>query len=98
MKIKRIKMLAAKIFKTVSEINLNFMKTVFTFKVNSRVQPFGLLVKSCNTEKYSSKSIMTLGPKIWNAHPENVKKTHPLANARNILNHGQVRLANAKFV
>ena len=50
------------------------MKTIFTSKTNSRVRPFDLLVKNCNTEKYGSKSLMALRPKIWNTLPENVKK------------------------
>ena len=50
------------------------MKTIFTFKTNSRVRPFDLLVKNRSTEKYGSKSLMALGPKIWNRLPENIKK------------------------
>ena len=75
MKIRRIKTLAIEIFKTVNELNPNFIKTIFTSKTNSR---FDLLVKNRNTEKYGSKSLMTLGPKIWNALPENVKKRNIL--------------------
>ena len=33
-----------------------------------------LLVKNCNTEKYGSKRLMALGPKIWNAVPGKIKK------------------------
>ena len=51
MKIRRIKTLAIKIFKTVNELNPHFMKTIFTSKTNSRVRPFDLLVKSRNTKK-----------------------------------------------
>ena len=58
------------IFKTVNELNSNFMKTIFTSKTNYRVRLFDLLVKNCNTEKSGSKSLMALGPKIWNALPE----------------------------
>ena len=72
MKIRRIKTLATEIFKTVNELNPNFMKTIFTSKTNSRVQPFDLLVKNSNIEKYGSKSLMALGPKTWNALPENI--------------------------
>ena len=50
------------------------MKTIFTSKTNCQVRPFNLLVKNRNTEKYNSKSLMALGPKIWNALPENIKK------------------------
>ena len=64
MKIIRIRKLAIQIFKTVNELSPNFMKTNLTSKTNSRVRPFNLLVKNRNTEKYGSKSLMTLGPKI----------------------------------
>ena len=67
MKLRRLKTLAIEIFKTVNELNPNFMKTIFTSKTNYRVRPFDLLVKNRNTE-------MALGPKIWNALPENIKK------------------------
>ena len=40
------------------------METIFISKTNYRVQPFDLLVKHCNTEKYGSKSLMALGPKM----------------------------------
>ena len=50
------------------------MKTIFTFKTNSRVRPFDLLVKNRNTEKFGSKSFMALGPKIWNVLPKKIKQ------------------------
>ena len=78
MKIRRIKTLAIEIFRTVNELNPHFMKTIFTSKTNSRVRPFDLLVKNRNTEKYGSKSLMALGPKIWNRLPEKIKKRNIL--------------------
>ena len=70
--------LAIEIFKTVYEPIPNFMKTIFTSKTNARVRPFDLLFKSRNTEKYGSKSLMALGPKIWNRLPEKIKKRNIL--------------------
>ena len=74
MKIRRTETLAIEMFKTMNELNPHFMKTIFTSKINSRVRPFDLLVKSCSTEKYCSKSFIALGPKMWNALPEKIKK------------------------
>ena len=79
LKIRRIKTLAIEIFKTVNELNPNFMKNIFTSKTNSRVRPFDLLVKNHNNEKYGSKSLTAQGPKIWNALPENIKKETSLS-------------------
>ena len=54
MKIRRIKAPVIEIFKTLNELNPNFMNTVFISKTNSRVRPFDLLVKNRNAEKYGS--------------------------------------------
>ena len=66
MKIKRLKKLATEIFKTDNNLNPSFMKNIFTSKENARVRPN-------NSATYGDKSLMTLGPKIWNALPENIK-------------------------
>ena len=43
-KIRRIKSLPTEIFKTVNELNSNFMKTIFTSKKNSKILEFELLI------------------------------------------------------
>ena len=42
------------------------MKDIFTPKLHPKVGPNGILVKHHNTIKYGTKSLKTLGPKIWN--------------------------------
>ena len=56
MQIKRIKQLAIEIFKTVKNLNPDFMKNIFTSKQNARVSPHDLLVRSHNTATYGDKS------------------------------------------
>ena len=73
MEIKRIRNLATEIFKTVNNLNSSFMKNIFTSKENEKVRPNSIVVKSHNSATYGDKSLMTLGPKIWNALPENIK-------------------------
>ena len=48
MQIKRIKQLATEIFKTVNNLNPNFMVNIFTSKQNAPVRPHELLVRSQN--------------------------------------------------
>jgi len=74
MKIKRIKTLATEIFKTINDLNPTFMKNIFTSKITAKVRPYDLQVKTRNSEKYGNKSLMALGPKIWNTLPEQIKK------------------------
>ena len=49
------------------------MKNIFTSKENVRVQPHNIVVKSDNSATYGDKSLMKLGPKIWNALSEKMK-------------------------
>ena len=72
MEIKRLRNLATEIFKTVNNLNPSFMKNIFTSKENAKVRPNNIVVKSHNSATYGDKSLMTLGPKIWNALPEKI--------------------------
>ena len=56
MQIKRMKQLATEMFKTVKNLNSDFMKNVFTSKQNARVSPHDLIVRSRNTATYGDKS------------------------------------------
>ena len=74
MQVKRIKQLAIEIFKTVNNLNPDFMKNIFTSKQNACVCPLDLLVRSHKTATYGNKSLTILGPKIWNALPIEIKR------------------------
>ena len=45
MEIKRLRVLAIEIFKTVNNLNPNYMKDVFTPKLHPKVRPNDILVK-----------------------------------------------------
>ena len=74
MQVKRIKQLAIEIFKTVNNLNPDFMKNIFTSKQNACVCPLDLLVRSHKTATYGNKSLTILGPKMWNALPIEIKR------------------------
>ena len=73
MQIKRIKQLAIEIFKTVNNLNPDFMKNIFTSRQNAQVRPHDLCTRSHKTVTYGDKSFKILGPKIWNALPTEIK-------------------------
>ena len=73
MEIKRPRNLALEIFKTIGNLNPNFMKIIFSTKLNARVRPNDILVKARESTTFGDKSLATLGPKIWNALPQNRK-------------------------
>ena len=73
MEIKRLRVLAIAIFKTVNNLNPNYMNDIFTPKLHPKVRPYEILVKHHNTMTYGTKNLKTLGPKIWNQLPEDFK-------------------------
>ena len=73
MQIKRIKQLAIEMFKTLNNLNPEFMKNIFTIKQNARVRPHNLLVRSHKAATYV-KSLRILGPKVWNALSTEIKR------------------------
>ena len=64
--LKRMKILATKIFKTIYNLNPSLMKDIFTSKINPKVRTNNLIFKGKNTIKYGTKSLIALGPQIWN--------------------------------
>ena len=73
MEIKRLRDLALEIFKTMNDLNPSFMKSKFLEKLNAKVRPQGILVKARKSATLRDKSFATLGAKIWNAFPRNIK-------------------------
>ena len=62
MNIKRMRILATEIFKTINSLNPFFMKDIYISKVNPKVRPNNHIVKRHNATKYGTKRLTTLGP------------------------------------
>ena len=73
MEIKRFRNLALEIFKTISDLNPSFMKSIFSAKLNARVKPNDISVKTRKSATFGDKRLASLEPKIWNALPQNTK-------------------------
>ena len=73
MEIRRLRTLAVEIFKTLNEINPPYMKNIFTPKENAKVRQNDIIVKRINTSRFGTQSLRSLGPKIWNNLPSNIK-------------------------
>lgn len=65
--------LKLKIFKTINNINPNYVKYVFYPKIEARLRLNDILVKSHKIINYGEKSLIVLGPKIWNQLPQKIK-------------------------
>ena len=73
MKIRRLRTLAVEIFKTLNKISPPYMKNIFTPKENSKARHNDIIFKCINTSRFGTQSLRTLGPKIWNNLPSNIK-------------------------
>ena len=74
LQIRRLRLLATEIFKTINNLNAPYMKEVF--ELNTRRAETGhnrLVVQSQFSMKYGSYSLRSLGPKIWNKLPSEMK-------------------------
>ena len=65
--------MALDISKTINDLNPSFIKNKFLAKLNARVRPNNILVKAHKSATFGDKNLATLGPKIWNALPQNIK-------------------------
>ena len=74
------------IFKTINDLNPIFMKEIFKSKTNPRVRPNDIIVKPRNTATFGDKSLMALGPKIWNSLPENIKSENSYGRFKEYIN------------
>ena len=53
MEIKRLRTSAIEIFKTINNINLSFMKYIFTPKRDPKIRPYDILVKHHKSARYA---------------------------------------------
>ena len=73
MEIKRFRNLALEIFKTMNDLHPSFMKSIFSAKLNTWVRQNDILVETHKSATFGDKILARLGPKIWNALPQNIK-------------------------
>ena len=56
----KVRVLVIEIFKTVNNLNPNYMKDIFTPKLHAKVRPNDILVMHHNTITYGTKVLRTL--------------------------------------
>ena len=80
MKIKRLRILALEIFKTINRLNPPYIQEIFTKSNNRRSDRFQFNIKSqnYNTAKFGKNSLRVLGPILWNSLPNNIKSCQSL--------------------
>ena len=74
MEVKRLRALTLKVFKTLNNMNPEYMKEIFHKTAFSTHKPLNLEVNENHTTKYGNKSLKCLGPHIWNFLPNQIRK------------------------
>ena len=80
LEIRRLRLLATEIFKTINNLNAPYMKEVF--ELNTRRKETAsdrLIVHSQISTKYGSYKLRSLGPKIWHQPPSEIKNSENLS-------------------
>ena len=73
MNIHRLKILCTEIYKTLQNLNPVYMKDIFQFRSNDRLarsQNIYIKVPAVNYTRFGTKSLSSLGQKIWNLKSE----------------------------
>ena len=83
--IKCLRTPAMEIFKTLNDINLNYMKEIFYLSPHETHKKYDIFVHHCNTTKYGNHSLRVLGPHIWNSLPEEIKQLSSLNAFKNYI-------------
>ena len=64
MEVKRLRILALDVFKTINNMNPEYMKEIFHKTALTKRRPLNLGVNENHTTKYGNKSLRCLGPHI----------------------------------
>ena len=74
MKVSRLRRLAIKVLMTLNSLNPDFMHIYFKKGSHSARRKNDLVVNRAKSTTFVEKSLRTLGPKIWNSLPEDLKE------------------------
>ena len=85
LEIRRLKFLAIEIFKTINDLNPSYMKEIFELNMRRNTDDKKLIVQSQNSMKYGSYTLKSLGPRIWNKLPSDIRNCDNLLNFKKLL-------------
>ena len=80
MHVSRLRSLSLEIFKTLHNLNPSFMKDIFQIRTSnySSRNPNNLIHYRANQVTFGTNSLKSLGPRIWNCLPEELKSVNSL--------------------
>ena len=89
MNVKRLRKLCVEIFKTVNNLNLSFMKEIFSLRQTDRPvrekYKLNLDIPSYNQVTFDRKALTLFGQKTWNSLPYHIKSAENLASFKTMI-------------
>ena len=87
MHVNRLRYLCIEIFKTVNQLNPEFMQKIFVKRISNRPsrRPNDLQHYRPNQATFGSNSLRSLGPQIWNRLPDDIKSAENLAQFKRLI-------------
>ena len=86
MELKRYRILALEISKTLNVLNRTYMQGLFYLRSSSARRPINIAVVRKNRNTYGRNSFRSLGPQIWNSLPEHIKAETSFAHFGSLIN------------
>ena len=100
MRINRSRLLYNEIYKTINNLNPEFMRDLFSLRETSRLirkkYMLNLNLPVHNLVTFGSKSLRVFGPKIWNSLPYHIKSSENLESFKMIIKHWNGTRCNCK--
>ena len=85
MEIKCLRTLAKKIFKTLNDIDPNYIKEIFHLSPHETHNKYDMFVHSRNKKNYENHYLSVLGPHICKSLPEEIKHLFSLNGFKNFI-------------
>ena len=87
MHVNRLRYLCIEIFKTVNQLNPEFMQNIFETRTSNRPsrRPNDLQHYRLNQKTFGSNSLRSLGPQIWNRLPDDIKSAENLVQFKRLI-------------
>ena len=78
LEVRKLRSLALEIFKTLNDLNPTFMKEIFQLNTIRDAKSNKLVVPNQNSKRYGTDTLRSLGPKIWNSLPKEIREVSSL--------------------
>ena len=100
MNVNRLRILCTEIYKTINNLNPEFMRDLFSLRETSRLvrekYMLNLNIPVHNQVTFGNKSLRVFGPKVWNSLPYHIKPSEKLKLFKLIIKHLNGTRCNCK--